>query len=42
MSSPVKIINIADDRFDAIVGTDVLSFFDFHFFKNGEFQINLT
>lgn len=42
LDEPVEVINIADnDRFDAIVGMDVLSRFDTTFFRNGEFCINL-
>ena len=39
----VEVINIADnDRFDAIVGMDVLSKFDTSFFKSGDFEIRLA
>ncbi len=42
LEDPVEVINIADnDRFDAILGMDILSRFDLAFSKNGEFCINL-
>jgi len=38
-----EVINIADnERFDAIIGMDVLQFFDVRFSKTGEFSINLS
>lgn len=43
LENPIEIINIADnERFDAIVGMDVLSRFDVHFLKSGEFRIELA
>ncbi len=40
---PVEVINIADnDRFDAIIGMDILENFDVTFFKNRECCINLS
>ena len=43
LEEPVEVINIADnDRFDAIIGMDVLSKFDFEFFRSGEFQIKIN
>ena len=42
LEEPVEVINIADnDRFDAIVGMDVLGMFDVDFARTGEFQIKL-
>ncbi len=42
LEEPVEVINIADnDRFDAIVGMDVLSRFDVSFSRTGDFCINL-
>lgn len=42
LSDPVEVINIADnDRFDAIVGMDVLSMFDTSFFHSGDFEIRV-
>ncbi len=42
LEEPVEVINIADnDRFDAIVGMDVLSRFDVSFARTGDFCINL-
>lgn len=43
LSHPVEVINIADnDRFDAIIGMDVLDSFNFRFGKTGEFEIDLA
>lgn len=43
LEDPVEVINIADnDRFDAIVGMDVLRLFDVEFARSGEFQIKLS
>ena len=43
LERPVEVINIADnERFDAIVGMDILSHFDFDFSKSGDFCINLN
>jgi len=43
LEHPVEVINIADnDRFDAIVGMDVLERFDVHFLKSGDFKIELS
>ena len=42
LDDPIEIINIADnDRFDAIVGMDILSRFDITFSKGGDFCVNL-
>jgi hypothetical protein len=42
LEDPVEVINIADnDRFDAIVGMDILSRFDLNFARDGEFCISL-
>ncbi len=42
LDDPVEVINIADnDRFDAILGMDILSRFDLTFSKTGDFCINL-
>lgn len=42
LPDPIEVINIADnDRFDAIVGMDILEKFDCHFYKHGEFSIEL-
>jgi hypothetical protein len=43
LEDPVEVINIADnDRFDAIIGMDVLRRFDLEFSKTGDFQIRLS
>jgi len=43
IEEPVEVINIADnDRFDAIIGMDVLGKFDFSFSKSGDFCIKLS
>jgi hypothetical protein len=39
---PIEVIDIADnERFDAILGMDLLQKYDFTFFRDGEFQIRL-
>lgn len=43
LPDPVEVINIADnDRFDAIVGMDVLSRFDVIFERGGDFCVKLV
>ena len=40
---PTEVIDIADnDRFDAIVGMDVLQKFDVRFERTGDFEVRLT
>jgi len=42
LEGPVEVINIADnERFDAIIGMDVLGRFDVSFSRSGDFCINL-
>ena len=39
---PIEVMDIADnDRFDAILGMDVLENYDFEFSRNGEFRLFL-
>jgi hypothetical protein len=43
LDRPTEVINISDNNlFDAIIGMDVLKFFDFRFYKNGDFVISLA
>ena len=43
LPDPVEVINIADnDRFDAIVGMDVLRHFDVSFERTGDFELRLN
>jgi hypothetical protein len=43
LPEPVEVINIADnDRFDAIVGMDVLRHFDLSFERTGDFELKLN
>jgi len=43
LPEPVEVINIADnDRFDAIVGMDVLRHFDLVFDRTGDFELRLN
>lgn len=43
LSDPVEVINIGDnDRFDAIIGMDVLRAFDLSFDRTGHFELRLN
>jgi hypothetical protein len=43
LEKPVEVINIADnDRFDAIIGMDVLRQFDVVFERSGDFELRLN
>lgn len=43
LSDPTEVINIADnDNFDAILGMDVLRFFDVRFDRTGAFEIKMA
>ena len=43
LAEPTEIMDIADnERFDAILGMDVLQEFDFHFFRGGIVEIELN
>ena len=42
LPTPVEVINFADnDRFDAIIGMDVLGKFDFQFDRTGQFELRV-
>ena len=42
LAQPTEVMSITDnERFDAILGMDVLQEFDFHYFRNGTIEIEL-
>lgn len=42
LSEPIEVIDIADnERFDAILGMDLLEHFDFRFERDGTFELDL-